>query len=117
MKQKILYVTSILVGISFWLILTKISGTSEAWDDSVYFSVGIPLLALINLIFGVIEPTKPWRWGLISTLSQAIPLFIANPIGGLLPLGLILFVILSVPSILASYIGSFLRKIFSAKNK
>ncbi|MDO8509604.1 MAG: hypothetical protein Q7S24_00495 [bacterium] len=112
MKQKIMYLVSILVGIIFWLVLTKVTGKSEAWDDSFYFRMGIPILATINLVLGVFEPIKPWRWGLTSTLSQAIPMVVMNPSGNLLPLGLIAFVILSVPSVIASCVGSFLRKYF-----
>lgn len=110
MKKYLTLFISILIGITFWIIMTYVTEDSEAWDNPLYFKIGLPVLGLINILLGIINPNKPWRWGLLSTISQAFPMVIlSNGEANLWPLTIIAFAILSIPMILANYIGYFIR--------
>lgn len=49
--------------------------------------------------FGYWIPEKPWRWGLAVMLVQALVLITSGSDFGLLPLGLIVFLILALPAV------------------
>lgn len=109
MIKYLVHFIAIIIGIGFWTIISLISGEIEAWDSPLYFSIGFPIFLFLNFLLGIIKPKNPWRWGLLSSLSQIIPLGImATGTANMWPLGLILMSVFSIPAILAAYIGSLL---------
>ena len=104
------YVIAIIGGISLWLLTSLISGRAEAWDAPMYWTVTYPLAILLAGVLGYRAPRRAWRWGLVVMLVQAPVLLLTS--GGsmnLLPLGLALFAILSLPAIAAATFGAKIR--------
>ena len=108
-KDNWLYVIAIVIGILTWAAISKISGRREAWDSSSYFSVGMPVVCVASAVLGFIEPQKVWRWGIAPLIGQFLWMLCTQGPGNLLPLGIIVFGILSVPSIITAKIGAFIR--------
>ena len=104
-----MYVISALSGLSIWITLSFISGKNEAWDSPLYDSYGIPLMSLITGILGFVLPIRPYRWGIAMVASQAVFLVFIKPTANLLPLGIFLFGVYSIPCIITAYIGAFVR--------
>ncbi|MDF0645832.1 MAG: hypothetical protein P0111_17530 [Nitrospira sp.] len=111
-----LYGVAIAAGMIVWMLVVSFSGRLEAWDSELYFSVGIPAVCLVACILGYVEPERPWRWGIVPLIGQASWMLLSQGAGNLLPLGLVMFAILSIPSILAARLGATLanRKARSA---
>lgn len=106
----------ILLGLAVWLLICAVTHRREAWDSGLYWSLGMPLMALASAAAGFLSPKRPWRWGLLVMAPQPLALFIQSPSGSMLPLGLIVFLFLSLPCILAAFLGSWLGRLVS-KNK
>ena len=95
---KIAYMLALIGGAVLWQATATISDKSEAWDDSVYWSVTYPLSILLAGWLGYQFPEKPWRWGCATMFGQAGVMMLFNSGFGLLPLGLILFGLLALPA-------------------
>lgn len=91
-----LYGVAIAAGAAVWILLASFSGKREAWDSDLYFSVGIPVICLVACVLGYLEPERPWRWGIAPLIGQAVWALISQGFGNLLPLGFVVFAILSV---------------------
>jgi hypothetical protein len=98
-----------LAGVLLWLGTSALSGRREAWDSSLYWSVAYPLAIAIAGVLGYLATDRPWRWGLLIMLAQAVTLAAASSSFGLLPLGLILFAVLAVPPMLVARLAAGLR--------
>ena len=91
-------------------MLALISGRAEAWDAPMYWTVTYPLAILLAGVLGYRAPRRAWRWSLAVMLVQAPVLLLTS--GGsmsLLPVGLALFSILSLPAIAAAKFGVKMR--------
>ena len=86
-------------GVILWLVTAGISGRTEAWDSSLYWTAAYPLAIGLAGGLGYWAPERPWRWGLAVMLSQAVVLVAASSGFSLLPLGLILFAVLALPPV------------------
>jgi hypothetical protein len=103
------YALSAIAGLAVCLTIASISNRNEAWDGDLYYSVGIPIMALIIFIISYLFPQKPWRW----TLSMAAGQFMSALINGsslsLWPLAIIFMTVISVPQFIAGYLGAKLK--------
>lgn len=97
-------------GAALWLLTAAVSGRGEAWDTAGYWTVTYPAAILLAGGLGYWAPTRAWRWGLSVMLAQAVVLAITAADFSMLPLGLILFAILSLPAIGLAVIGAKIRK-------
>jgi len=70
----------------------------------------MPVVCLASAVLGFLEPRKSWRWGALPIYGQFFWLLITQGPGNLLPLGMIAFSILSIPSIISARIGAFLGR-------
>ena len=102
------YAVTIVTGAALWLVIARLGGRREAWDCALYFQAGLPIAALAAAVAAALQPARPWRWGLLVMYSQAGVALVQNPTGSLLPLGLILFGVLSLPALVAAYLASWL---------
>lgn len=59
----------------------------------IYFSWFLPALSLLVAVIAFFTPARPWRWGLVPFVAQAVILIGQNPSANLLPLGLIMFLV------------------------
>ncbi len=60
----------------------------------MYFTVAYPIVAIVSVVLAFIEPRKAWRWAMIPFAAQAVVMLLQNPIGSMMPLGLIVFAVL-----------------------
>lgn len=86
-------------GAILWLVTAAISGKTEAWDSSLYWTAAYPLAIALAGGLGYWAPERPWRWGLAVMLAQAAVLAVTSADFSLLPLGLILFSVLALPAV------------------
>ena len=105
-----LYVAAAIGGAAVWIAITATTGRREAWDSDVYFTLGIPAVCLLSLVLGFIEPTRPWRWGVIPQLGQLACMLVMQGVGSMLPMGVIMLGILSIPSVITAWIGALARR-------
>ncbi len=104
------YLIALLGGSALWVLTSLVSGRAEAWDAPMYWSVTYPLALLLAGVLGYRAPRRAWRWGLAVILVQApVMLLTSGGSMGLLPLGLALFAILSLPAIAAAMIAAWMR--------
>jgi hypothetical protein len=105
------------VGALLWLGTTAASGRSEAWDSALYWSVAYPLCIALAALLAYLAPERPGRWASAVMLVQ--PLVMVLTSGGdfgLLPLGLILFGVLTLPAFAAAKVAASLRIRTRARN-
>jgi hypothetical protein len=102
---------SIATGILLELGIHVLSGRREAWDSPQYWTVGLPLAAVVALLLGFLSRGTAWRWSVLIVPSQVTTMMVrSGEISGLWPLMLILASILSAPFVVAAWIGSRLRR-------
>ena len=107
-REHWLYLVAAGCGAAIWILIALASGRNEAWDSGLYFSVGIPAVCLVSMAFAFFEPNRSWRWGVLPMVGQFVWMLISLGPGNLLPLGVIVFGVLSVPPIIAARIGAFI---------
>lgn len=104
--EKTAYVYACGAGAITWIGVALLSHRTEAWDASLYWIAAYPGLALVLAWISFNVPVRPWRWVLAAMCTQAAALFFSKPSGGLLPLGLIMFAVLSLPLMIPAAIGA-----------
>jgi hypothetical protein len=104
------YGGAIVGGAALWIAAAGISGKTEAWDSSLYWTAAYPLSIGLAGVLGYWAPEKPWRWGLAVMLAQAVVLVFAGSGFGMLPFGLILFSILALPAIGLACLTAMIRR-------
>ena len=103
-----LYLVAAVCGAAIWILITLASGRKEAWDSDLYFSLGIPAVCLVSMAFAFFEPHRSWRWGVLPLVGQFVWMLLYQGPGNLLPLGVVVFAVFSIPSIIAARIGAFI---------
>lgn len=115
--EKAAYLYACAAGAITWIGTALLSHRTEAWDASLYWVAAYPALALVLAWISYEIPARPCRWVLAAMFTQAAALFFSNPSAGLLPLGLILFGVLSLPLMIPAAIGARLgRKRISSES-
>jgi len=109
-KDYWLYGVAGVVGIVVWAVVSTASGRREAWDSQWYFLIGTPVVCIVSAVLGFVEPSRPWRWGVAPLAGQFFWMLVTQGPGNLLPLGVIVFGVLAIPSILTASLGAFLGK-------
>ena len=110
-QPKAAFVVSLVAGALVWILICLVAGVSEAWDDpAMYFSVGYPVLTLISGFAGYLAWDKPWRWALALMASQMVVMLVQRGYATLLPIGGIMFFLLSLPLIAPAYLGAWIAQ-------
>ena len=107
-KEYWLYGFALVTGILVWAAVSNATGRREAWDSQWYFLISVPVVSIVSAVLGFVEPRKPWRWGVVPLVGQFSWMLFTQGPGNLLPLGVVMFGVLSVPSIITARIGAFL---------
>jgi len=105
-----LYAAAIGSGIGAWVLVCAISGERKAWDSPWYLFVGMPIVCAAAAGLSCVDQTRPWRWGLLPIMAQAVWMFATQGFGNLWPLGIGFFLVLAIPPIAIAYLGAFLRR-------
>lgn len=93
------YAIAIVAGVVLWTLTAAIGGRTEPWDSPGYWSVAYPLAIALAGVLGYVFPQRPWRWAVVLMFMQgAVMLFNGTGLG-LLPLGLIVLGVLSLPAV------------------
>ena len=79
-------------------------------DETLRLGAGIPAVCVLSLILGYLAPNRPWRWGVGPFVGQFAWMLLSQGPGNLLPLGIIMFGVLSVPSVLTAWVGAVFGK-------
>lgn len=114
-KEHWLYGVAIVSGIVVWILVSKFSHRREAWDSQWYFLVGMPVVCVVSACLAFFEPSRPWRWGVVPLAAQAVWMIVTQGPGNLLPLGLIVFGVLAIPSLVTAQIGARLGTLFATR--
>ena len=69
-KEYWLYGLAVVTGILVWVVVSNASGRREAWDSQWYFLISVPVVCVVSAALGFVEPSKPWRWGLLLLLAS-----------------------------------------------
>lgn len=109
-KDHWLYGVAVVVGIIVWIVVSKVSHRREAWDSQWYFLIGTPAVCVVSAVLGFVEPSKPWRWGVAPLVGQFSWMLVTQGPGNLLPLGVIVFGVLAIPSIITAWLGALVKK-------
>lgn len=100
-------------GMLVWIIISQMTDRKEAWDSDLFWSIGVPLMFVINGIGAFLDPRRIAVKGIVSVALQPIAMIImAGEIGSLFPLGLILFGFMGFFYSIGGVIGAFLKKQF-----
>jgi hypothetical protein len=91
------YLLSFVAGFATCLVITLASGRKEAWDSSLYFIAGIPLMCAAAFAIARHWPARPWRWALTMALGQSVAMALAGGSLSLWPLAIIAMTIVSLP--------------------
>ena len=105
-KDYWLYGFAIATGVLMWIVVSNASGRREAWDSQWYFFISVPVVCIASAALGFVEPNKSWRWGVAPLVGQFFWMVLTQGPGNLLPLGVVVFGVLSLPSIFTAQIGA-----------
>jgi len=103
-------IAAFLFGVLVWAVISAISGRREAWDSSLYFQAGLPVLYLGSLGLGYLHPHRSWFYGFLPFAGQFIWMITVHGLGNLWPLGLAFMTVLSIPAMIAARFGAALAK-------
>lgn len=93
------YAISIVAGVVLWTLTAAIGGRTEPWDAPGYWSVAYPLAIALAGVLGYVFPQRPWRWAVVLMFMQGAVMLFSGSGLGLLPLGLIVLGVLSLPAV------------------
>jgi hypothetical protein len=98
-------------GLLLWSWASLAAGRRELWDAGSYWSIYLPLAALIAGVLGFAFPDRPWRWALAVMMLQAPVVWLTGSGDlGLFPLTLVFVAVLAVPAIGVAYLGLAARR-------
>lgn len=106
--------TTLGVGAATWIVVAMVGGRREAWDSELYFAVAMPVIVLTVALVSYKVPVRTWRWAMFPFAAQASVLLAQNPMGNLLPLGLIIFFIFGAMCLIPARIGAFAARKLSS---
>ena len=112
-----LHLAALLGGGLIWAFVAQAAGKREAWDSGLYFTVAIPATCALAMVLAYFDPAKAWRWGVLPMAGQLLWLLLTQGVGNLLPLGLVVFGIFSIPSIIAARVVATIRTRSAARGE
>src|SRR5687768_16564013 len=93
------YGIAVVAGAVLWFATAAIGGKTEPWDTSIYWTVAYPAAIVLAGVLGYAFPQRPWRWA-VAAVAMQVPVMVMGGSGlGLLPLGLVVIGVLSLPGI------------------
>jgi hypothetical protein len=110
------WLASLASGAVLWGFATAAAGLREPWDSEHYWSIWLPAAFALSAVLGATFPDRSWRWPMAVMLVQLPVMLLLTGGGlGLLPLGAILLLILSLPGMLFARAGAAVRRSLERK--
>jgi type IV secretory pathway VirB2 component (pilin) len=107
--SRLAYTIAAVAGMALWLATSALGGRSEPWDAPIYWSIAYPVALVLAAGLGYLFPRRPWRWALTVMFMQAAVMVLGGASLGLLPLGLVVLGVLSLPAVLFAWLAARLR--------
>ncbi|BBP00126.1 hypothetical protein [Sulfuriferula nivalis] len=112
------YVIAVGIGMCLWFAATASGGKREAWDTPDYWSLAYPGAIIACGVLGYFFNHRPWRWPVALFVGQFIAMTIRNgELGNLWPLGLLLFLVISLPGIFTAKLGAWINSKMSSQQR
>jgi hypothetical protein len=89
-------------GAALWIAGTLMAGGREAWDAPTYMLLIYPLSLVVAGLLAHRHPDQAAGIAFALFAGQMAVLFVLNPGGGMLPLGVIVFFVMSLPAVLVA---------------
>ena len=96
-------------GALIWVLISTASGKREAWDSSLYFSVGMPAVCLLAGALGFLSRSEPGAGVLAPLAGQFLAMLLMVGPGNLLPLGIIVFGVLAIPPMIVARLAAYVQ--------
>jgi hypothetical protein len=101
------FTIALLSGFLLWFGASFLTSTREPWDAAAYWMLVYPAALAGCAGMGYACPQRPWRWVLALFLGQFLAMvFRHGELGGLWPLGLVMFGVLALPGLYAARFGA-----------
>jgi len=101
---------AVVTGVALELGIHALTGRREAWDSSLYWVAGLPIVLAASAALGFLSVQRDWMWAALIIPSQVTTMMVrSGEIGGLWPLALVFGAILGTPFVVASFVGSRFR--------
>jgi hypothetical protein len=97
-------------GTALWTATALLGGRAEPWDSGLYWTVSYPFALILAAGLGYLFPRRPWLWALLLIYSQLLVMAVSGSGLGLLPLGLMLLFVLSLPALVLAGMGAWIRR-------
>jgi len=108
-SSKFAYAIAFVTSTVLWAATSALSKKVEPWDSRGYWTFAYPVAIVLSGVLGYLVPHRPWRWALVVMSTQFIVMLIGGAGLGLLPLGLVVLAILSLPAVVAAQIAARIR--------
>ena len=103
--------SAVVAGVILWGAATAFSGGRELWDLPWFGTVAYPAALLLSGALGAAFPRRAWLWGAVVFAVFAAFMFVpGRGDGALLPLGVVLVAVMSLPAMAVSAIAGWLRR-------
>ena len=93
-------------GLVVWLAIGFLAGRREAWDSSLYFAVGIPVMCAIAFALAYRFPKRAWLLAIAIAFGQSLGLLLSGGSLSLWPLTIVAMTVLSLPQLAAAMVAS-----------
>jgi hypothetical protein len=105
------YAIAVGTGLLLWFVGSGIADEREAWDSGLYWSLFYPLAIGACGLLGYLFAERPWRWAVALFAAQFVAMVLrSGEVGNLVPLGLVMFGVLSLPGVFAALIAARLKR-------
>ncbi len=104
------YGIAMAAGAVLWIATALIGGRGEPWDVPGYWTVAYPLAIALAGLLGYAFPVRPWRWAAVVMLMQVVVMLFGSSGFGLLPAGLLLLTVLTLPAIALAQLAAWVRR-------
>jgi len=105
------WLLALVLGLAVGFLAVLLSHKRDPFDDRTFWGLCYPLGILASGWMGYRYPLRPWRWPMVLFESILLALCIRNgEPGNLWPIAMVFFLALSVPGIIAAWLGSLLAR-------